>query len=201
MKPRTQLLVLVGMLLALAGALLYLRIAHKVVPPASTQTFSDAANGIRFVYPASYRPTAVSDELTKNGTFFRAADPTPAVLTVRREASLGILRSRGGTILGELTSNADRQLPQRFKDYQQQTLADRTVGAYPAKLIEFTYTGTDGQTLIRQLQAIVVVRDTDGYFFILQAPDADFDAYRAEFLSLLESVTFTQPTTADSAPQ
>lgn len=156
--------------------------------------FEDKVEGITLRYPSAFQPTPISDDAKHVGTIFRAQAGTAALIAVRHEPGLGVLKLTGQPILQTLRTNAERAFPSQYPGFTKQKLEQElTIGNEPATAIEFTYTGSDQQTVIRQRLVIVLARGSDGYYLSFQAPAAQFEAHRADFQVVLDSVRFPEP--------
>lgn len=204
MKAIAQLIVLVTLLIVLLGALMYVTInsqwLHTSSSPQLLNSFSSPEHGITFQYPASFQMTDLTEDSVKIGMFFRATRGR-TLLTIRRESGLGVLKLIGGGVVEQLKSGVNRQYPKRYPDFAKVSMDDRTIGGEPGFVTDFTYHGKDSTTLVRQLLAVVLARDSDGYFLSIQAPDADFAAVRVDFEQILQTIKFSEPTEKHSPPR
>lgn len=164
------------------------------------RVFDSSDQGIRLNYPASFDSSIISEDARKVGTIFRATQGSAALIAVRRETKLGVLKLAGGSIIDQLKRTVDRNYPSQYSNYEKQSLDNVSIGAEQGVRYEFTYTGTDEKTLMRQQLNILVVRDTDGYMISFQAPNDQFDAHRPEFQAVLDSAKFPEPK-ADGQPK
>ena len=197
MRKKFELFVLIILLIILVGALAYSQYGERLSKQNSSFVamieYANAEQGIKFNYPSFFKTTLIGDEAKKAGTFFRATRDQTSLLSIRRETGLGVLKMTGGTVLDTLQKNLDRQYPKQYPDFKKQLLEDVIVGAEKGFKIEFTYTGNDKITTMREQLVVIVVRDSDGYFFSFQSPATDYPSKVSDFDEILKTIILTDP--------
>ena len=133
-------------------------------------------------------------ELTKrhrdaNYVFSVECEKPKALFSLRHEAGLGPLKMTGGSVMDALVSAVNRRYPSRYPDYEKELFEEKIVANEKASLFEFTYTGADGETKMRQ-RLIIVVRNEEAYYLIFQAPEKSFSKSELVFDRITESLEF-----------
>lgn len=152
--------------------------------------YSSPEYGIAFSYPSVYVEDALDASDEEALIFFRALrEENEALISVRRETGLGILQLQGGTIFDGLVAAVNRRYPDRFPEYKKENYEELVIANEQAALFDFTYTGTDGSTRIKQ-RLYVVVRGSEAYYVSFQIVEDFFDEYVTEFEEMVASVEF-----------
>lgn len=161
-------------------------------PPEKWEQYQNADLKIKLSYPASFTQISLSDEDKTSKVLLRLERGNPqALITLRYEEGLGMLKAAGGSILDKLVESINRQYPTRYPDYNKEKYEELVIGNEKAARFYFTYTGNDKQTKIKQ-QFTVIVKDTTGYYLSAQAPEAEFDRSASDFDKIAESIEFKQ---------
>lgn len=193
LSARATVAALFVLLVLLVGALVYVRLLPQLDQHKRVQ-FRDNDVGVQFFYSGEFQPASVTPDLAKTGTFFRAAaQENEALISVRQERGLGVLKLVGGRLLDTLVGTATRRYETQFPEYRKELYEERVVAKNPGAILEFTYLGADGRTRVRQRLVFIIVNDERAYFIASQAPDESFAKRRPDF-ELVESTFEVLPT-------
>ena len=172
----------------LAGGLgLYRREASKI----SWKTYANEELGVRLTYPETFGEEVLSEQYQKADIVFRIKREDPsAFFSLRYEGELGIMKAfGGGDILDQLIIAIERRYPANFPDYRKDNYREITLAGEKAAQFDFTYTGADGETRVKQ-RLVLVVKDETVYYLSCQSPEEGFFKSEKEFDRMIESFQF-----------
>jgi len=154
------------------------------------ETYTNNELGIGLHYPSNFEEMSLGEESKEAGAVWeiRRKDP-PSLFNLRFEGGLGALKITGGTIFEALVANINRRYPERFPDYKKENYEEFVLASEKAALFDFTYTGADGKTRVKQ-RFVVVVKDDIGYYLSCQSPEKDFFKSEKDFDRMIESFEF-----------
>lgn len=166
------------------GFWLYKRESSKV-------SWSDYVNNdlkVKLSYPETFVKDKISGEDKKARIVFRITKSNPpALFSLRYEDGLGFLKTFGGKdVLTNLVAEVGRRYPDRFPSYTKEGYEDITLANEKAAKFNFTYTGSDGKTKIRQ-HLVIVVRGETAYYLSCQAPENEFSKSEKDFDKIINS--------------
>ena len=133
----------------------------------------------------------MTEEQKQAKIVFRITREKPnALFSLRYENGLGPLKFSGGTIFDAIVAAVNRRYPDRFPDYKKERYEELVLANEKAALFEFTYTGTDGATRMRQ-RLVLLVRNNTAYYLSFQAPESAFPNSTKDFNRITNSFEFT----------
>ena len=189
-RRRRKLLVvgvgLVSLILLGAGGLFY----KLVVAKPKWETYINDSLDVQLEYPRTFAETPIDEQNEEVGVVFRIEREKPnALFSLRYEEGLGALKLAGGTVFEALVATINRRYPDRFPDYKKDVFDEFILGNEKAALFDFTYTGADGETRIKQ-RFVVVVKDNTAYYLSCQAPEKEFFKSEKDFDRIISSFEF-----------
>jgi len=194
LKRKRQRLILAGAGLGLflvLGACLVVYV-HKKGEAAKPKwlTYTNSDLGLRLEYPNNFEERVISEESKEAGVVWEIKrEEPPALFSFRLEDSLGALKVTGGTIFEALVATVNRRYPERFPGYKKENYAELVLANEKAAQFDFTYTGADGQTRVRQ-RFVIVVKDDVAYYLSCQSPEKDFFKSEKDFDKIINSFEF-----------
>jgi hypothetical protein len=188
-RRRISLLVLAIIVLIVlgTGAFLYRREKTEV----SWLTYRNEDLKVTLIYPENFSKNTLSEEGINAGYLLRIfREKPPAIFSLRYEGGLGVLQSAAGkNILDYLVSEINLRYPDRFPDYQKVGFQEMVLDRERAAQFDFTYTGADGKTKMKQ-RFVVVVRGDTAFYLSAQAPENDFFKSENDFAKIISSFKF-----------
>jgi len=155
------------------------------------ETYANEELGVSLVYPSNFEERALSEEGVAAGFVWEIRrEKPPALFSLRFEDGLGPLKVSGGTVFESLVANANRRYPERFPDYKKENYEEFVLSSEKAALFDFTYTGTDGQTRVKQ-RFVIVVKDDTAYYLSCQSPEKDFFKSEKDCDRMVDSFEFS----------
>ena len=154
------------------------------------QTYRHDELGIQLQWPNSFQESTLTEEQNQAKIVFRITRENPkALFSLRYEDGLGPLKFSGGTVFDALVAAVNRRYPDRFPNYKKERYEELVLANEKATLFEFTYTGADGATRMRQ-RLVLLVRENTAYYLSFQAPESEFPKSEKDFEKITESFSF-----------
>ncbi len=156
------------------------------------ETYTNEELRVSLVYPSNFEEILLSEESKEVGVFWeiRREDP-PALFNLRFEDGLGPLKMLGGTVFEALAAAVNRRYPDRFPDYKKENYEEFVLANEKAALFDFTYTGADGKTRVKQ-RFVIVVKDDAAYYLSCQSPEKEFFQSEEDCDRIIDSFEFLQ---------
>ena len=153
-------------------------------------TYTNSELGVSLVYPDNFEERTISEGSSEAGVVWEIKRKAPAALfSLRFEDGLGPLKMLGGTVFEALVAAVNRRYPDRFPDYQKENYEEFVVASERAACFDFTYTGTDGKTRVKQ-RFVIVVKDETAYYLSFQSPEKEFLKSEKDFDRMIDSFEF-----------
>ncbi|MFH1426460.1 MAG: hypothetical protein ABIG66_03420 [Candidatus Kerfeldbacteria bacterium] len=193
-NPKTKskkkwLYIAVGAVLICGGLLAIIFVFLKDEAPVYFDYVNDEY-GVSIQYPDYYVLSSLTEDQIAGGIFFRIERQEPAGLfSLRKEEGVGKLRVLGGSVMDQLIESVNKKYPARFPDYQKELFEETVIGNEQAALFEFTYTGTDQETRMKQ-RFIIIVKESSANYLSVQTQEDSFDELDAEFTQMIDSFRF-----------
>ena len=177
---------LVLLMVSVGGAWVYKREANKP----SWDAYTNDSLGVRLGYPSTFTKTTIDEKNKEAGIVLRIEKEKPKTLfSLRYEGDLGSLKMSGGTIFEAVVATVNRRYPDRFPDYKKESYEEFVLSKEKAARFDFTYTGVDGVTRMRQ-RFVIVVRDDVAYYLSCQTPEKEFFKSEKDFERIINSFEF-----------
>lgn len=152
--------------------------------------FNDSAHGLSIEYPSTFRVKTLGKEAREAGYLLEIKrDDPPALFNLRYEEGLEPLKLVKGTVFAGLVDAVNRRYPDRFPDYKKEFYGETILSNEKAAQFDFTYTGADGKTRVKQ-RLVIVVKDETAYYLSAQAPEGEFKKSEKDFAKIIESFEF-----------
>jgi len=192
LKRRKRRMILIAalfvLLLALGvGAFLWYKEKSKV----RWQIYTNTDLKVQISYPETFSKNTLSEEGQKAGYLLRIfREKPPAIFSLRYEGNLGPLQSVAGkNIFDYLVGETNRRYPERFPDYQKVGFQEMILDRERAASFDFTYTGADGKTKMKQ-RFVIVVKGDVAFYLSAQSPENDFFKSENDFTKIISSFEF-----------
>ena len=154
------------------------------------ETWTNDSLGFSLQYPSNFVARPLSEQAKEAGYILELRRQNPnALFSVRFEEGLGPLKILGGSVFEALVAEVNRRYPDRFPDYRKEKYEEIVLANEKAGLFEFTYTGADGKTRVRQ-RFVLVVKDENAYYLSFQAPQKEFFKSEEDFDKIIQSFEF-----------
>lgn len=178
LKRKRRRLILIGVffgLFVILGVVFGVyRYKKKEAEKPTWETYTNSDLGVRLEHLSNFEEMSLSEESKEAGVVWeiKRNDP-PALFNLRFEEGLGPLKVTGGTVFEALVATVNRRYPDRFPDYKKESYEEFVVASEKAALFDFTYTGADGKTRVKQ-RFVLVVKDDTAYYLSCQSPEKEF---------------------------
>ncbi|PIS21323.1 hypothetical protein COY33_01745 [candidate division WWE3 bacterium CG_4_10_14_0_2_um_filter_42_7] len=153
-------------------------------------TFRNEEYRLSFSYPSNFQVTPLSEKQNEEYFLFRSVREQPsALISLRYEKGLGVLKLTGGSILDSLINGVNRRYPERFPEFKKTKFEEKVVGNEKSALFEFTYLGTDKSTRMKQ-RLIIISKDNNVFYLSMQSTEAEFEKSIQDFNEIERTFTF-----------
>lgn len=170
------------------GAFLYQKEKSKVV----WTTYRNDELKVILSYPETFSQNTLSEEGKKAGYILRIFRETPpAIFSLRYEDKLGMVRASGKEILDYLIGEVNRRYPERFPEYKKESFEEIKLAGERAARFDFTYTGADGKTKMKQ-RLVIVVKGETAFYLSAQAPENEFFKSEKDFAKIINGLEFLE---------